>query len=212
MRRLVIIGAGGHGKVVADCAARMGYGDIVFLDDDKRVKKCGCYPVVGTGSEFERFVEQGEIATDFFVAVGDGTIRRKIQMEIRRAGAGIATLIHPAVVIGNDVEIKSGTVIMAGAVINPGSRIGEGCIINTSSSVDHDCRIGDFVHIAVGVHIAGNVDVGERTWIGAGVTVSNNRKICGGCMIGAGAVVVEDIEVIGTYVGVPARLKNALER
>ena len=205
----MIIGAGGHGKVVADCGVAMGYEDIVFLDDDKQVKTCGKYPVVGAGREFRRIVGEDAIAADFFVAVGDGSIRRKVQREITEAGEMVITLIHPAAVIGNDVEIKLGTVVMAGAVINTGSRIGEGCIINTSSSVDHDCRIGDFVHIAVGVHIAGNVNVGEGTWIGAGATVSNNIEICGGCMIGAGAVVVRDIEVKGTYVGVPARRKGS---
>lgn len=205
----MIIGAGGHGKVVADCGVALGYEDIEFLDDDKQVKTCGKYPVVGVAREFKRFVGEDEIATDFFVAVGDGNIRRKVQREIAGAGGIIATLVHPAAVMGNDVEIKPGTVVMAGTVINTGSRIGEGCIINTSSSVDHDCRIGDFVHIAVGVHIAGNVNVGEGTWIGAGATVSNNIEICGGCMIGAGAVVVRDIEVNGTYVGVPARRKKS---
>ena len=96
---------------------------------------------------------------------------------------------------------------MAGAVVNADAVIGKGCIINTCSSVDHDCTISDFVHVSVGAHIAGTVNVGDRTWIGIGAVVSNNINICADCKIGAGAAVVKDIDMEGTYVGVPARIR-----
>ena len=170
MRRLAIIGASGHGKVIADIARRIGYCEIVFFDDDESIHECGGYPVVGKSSE------AGTIDADVIVGIGNADIRKRIQESIPEQK--LATLIHPDAVIAEDVEIGVGTVVMAGAVINPGTHIGKGCIINTCSSVDHDCIVDDFVHVAVGSHLCGTVNVGAGTWIGAGVTVNNNVFIC----------------------------------
>lgn len=199
MKKLVIIGAGGHGKVAADIAVKNGYEEILFLDDDEAVKACGRYPVIGKSKMLE------ETDGDVFAAIGNPAVRKTIQESIEKER--LTTLIHPDAVIAEDVVIERGTIIMAGAVINPGSRIGRGCIINTCASVDHDCRLGEYVHVAVGAHVAGHVEIGNGTWIGAGATVSNDLRICGDCIIGAGAAVVKDIEESGTYVGVPARRK-----
>lgn len=191
--KLTIIGASGHGKVVADIARLNGYDAIEFLDDDPSISTCGEYPVVGRTDK--------AIDGDVFVAIGNAVIREKLFQERK-----LVTLIHPNAVIADGVEIGKGTVVMAGAVINPGAKIGNGCILNTSCSIDHDCIIGDYVHISVGSHLCGTVKVGEKTWIGAGATISNNINVCGGCMIGAGAVVIKNIEIKGTYVGVPAKM------
>lgn len=197
MRKLAIIGASGHGKVVADIARRNGYKEIVFLDDDDSIHECGGYPVIGKSTE------AGMIDADVIIGIGNADVRKQIQESI--PDEKLDTLIHPDAVVAEDVVIGKGTVVMAGAVINPGVRIGKGCIINTCSSVDHDCEVGDYVHIAVGSHLCGTVTVGDGTWIGAGATVSNNVSICSDCMIGAGAVIVNDIRENGTYVGVPGR-------
>ena len=197
MRRLAIIGASGHGKVIADIAKRIGYCEIVFFDDDESIHECGGYPVVGKSSE------AGTLDADVIVGIGNADIRKRIQESIPHEK--LVTLIHPDAVVAEDVVIGKGTVVMAGAIINPGVRIGKGCIINTCSSVDHDCIVDDFVHVAVGSHLCGTVSVGDGTWIGAGATVSNNVSICPNCMIGAGAVVIKNIDETGTYVGVPAR-------
>lgn len=197
MKRLVIIGASGHGKVIADIAIKNGYEDIVFLDDDETVKECAGFPVIG------KTCEAVDKDGDKIVAIGNAKIREKIQKNIKTV-----TLIHPDAVISRRVEIGDGTVVMAGAVVNSDVKIGKGCIINTCASVDHDCSIGDFSHISVGSHVAGTCVIGERTWIGAGATVSNNIRVCGDCMIGVGAVVIEDIEKSGVYIGVPARGKK----
>ncbi|MBQ7503794.1 MAG: acetyltransferase [Ruminococcus sp.] len=198
MKKLVIIGASGHGKVIADIALKTGYEEIVFLDDDDSVKTCAGFPVVGNSEMISEYNDW-----DFVVAIGNVQIRERLTDEL--ANYSLATLIHPDAVIGREVEIGRGTVIMAGAVINSYTKIGRGCIINTCSSVDHDCNIGDFVHVAVGSHICGTVNVGTSTWIGAGSTVSNNIDICGNCKIGVGAVVIKNIEEVGTYIGVPAK-------
>lgn len=192
--KLIIIGAGGHGKVVADIAVKNGFEDIVFLNDDETVKECAGFPVVG------KICEAVEMDGDKIVAIGNASIREKIS-----SGIKTVTLIHPDAVISRRVEIGEGTVVMAGSVINSDVKIGKGCIINTGASVDHDCVIGDYVHVSVGAHVAGTCIIGEKTWIGAGVVVSNHINICNDCMVGAGAVVIKDIKIAGTYVGVPAR-------
>lgn len=195
MNRLIIIGASGHGKVIADIAIKNGYSDIVFADDNEEIKECAGFPVVYKTDEA---ILQKD---DKIIAIGNAKIRRKIQEK-----TDCVTLIHPMASISRCVEIGKGTVIMAGAVINSDTKIGEGCIINTCSSVDHDCVINDYSHISVGAHVAGNCNIGENTWVGAGAIVSNNIRISDNCMIGAGATVIKDIEVQGTYVGIPAKI------
>ena len=193
----MIIGASGHGKVIADIAKKNGYHEIVFLDDDENIHECGGYPVIGRSHEVDT------INADVIVGIGNASIRKKIQQSI--PARKMATLIHPSAVVAEDVIIGVGTVIMAGAVINSGARIGTGCIINTCASVDHDCNVRDYAHIAVGSHLCGTVSVGDETWIGAGAIVSNNISICSEVMIGAGAVVVKDIDDAGIYLGIPAK-------
>ncbi len=199
-KKLIIIGASGHGKVLADIAKKNGYTQIAFLDDDPKATECNGYPVKGASGDFSAFSDH-----DFIVGIGNAAVRRRIQEQLSAAGLNIVSLIHPSAVIGENVFIGPGTAVMAGAVINPCTTIGTGCIINTCASVDHDCQIGDFAHISVGAHIAGTVEVGESTWVAAGATVINNLHITNDCMIGAGAVVVKDISEPGTYVGVPAK-------
>ena len=200
-KKLIIIGASGHGKVVSDIALLNGYNDIIFLDDDETIKECCGFPVVGKTTEAKK------IDGDKFVAIGNAKIRERLQKEIE-----MVTLIHPSAVLGRSVKIGKGTVIMAGVVINSETRVGDGCIVNTSASIDHDCEIGDYVHIAVGAHICGTVNIGRRTWIGAGAIVSNNLNISENVMVGAGAVVVKNIIESGTYVGVPAKSICTLKR
>ncbi len=199
MKKLMIIGAGGHGKVAADIAKNNGYEEIVFLDDKEDLTECGEYPVAGKGEEFRNYT------CDMFVAVGNPSIRKKYQEEIEGAGKNIATLVHPNAIIGDNVKIGKGTVVMAGVVINSDSVIGKSCIINTCASIDHDNVVGDYAHISVGSHLAGTVHIGNNTWVGIGAVVNNNINVCNDCMIGAGAVVIRDIDTAGTYIGVPAK-------
>ncbi len=205
MKKLLIIGAGGHGRVVADIAEELNiYEQICFLDDE--AKPDLSYDVIGGVKDAEKFI--GEF--DFIVAIGSNSTRETWFNELLKKGASFATLIHPKASIGSNVEIGNGSVVMAGAVINNAAKIGNGVIVNTCSSVDHDCEIGDFVHIAVGAHIAGTVSIGEKCFVGAGVTVINNINVCANCIIGAGATVIKNIETAGIYVGTPAILKKQL--
>ena len=195
MDKLVIIGASGHGKVVADIAALNGYTDICFLDDNESVRECAGYPVVGKSDS----APDGEV----FIAIGNAKIRKMLSE--RYADRKQPVLIHPNAAVASTAKIGSGTVVMAGSVINADAQIGQGVIVNTCSSIDHDCVVGNYCHISVGAHLCGTVEVGDLTWVGAGATVSNNITICQGCMIGAGAVVIKDIKEKGTYIGVPVR-------
>lgn len=201
-KNLIIIGAGGHGKVAADIALAMGrYQKISFLDD--RPKRACPFPVVGTLHDSARW----RADSDFLVAIGVQAVRREIQEHLESMGAVLTTLVHPSAVLGSRVTIGAGTVVMAGTVINCDVCIGRGCIVNTGATVDHDSILGDFVHLSPGVHLGGSVTVGSGSWLGIGSTVVNNCKIIGNCVIGAGAAVCRSTAEPGTYVGVPAHKK-----
>ena len=201
MRKLLIIGAGGHGAVVANVADEMEvFTEIAFLDDGE-ILQCLRFPVIGKTQDISQYVQEYE----FFVAIGNGVTRKKVMENIQALGGTIATLIHPKAVIAKGVTLGEGTVVMAGAVIEPRAQVGKGCIVNTSSSLNHDVVLGDFVHVAVGAHLAGTVKVGDICWIGIGAVIKNNVNVCSQAFIGAGCVVIKDINEVGTYVGVPAR-------
>ena len=200
-KRVIIYGSSGHGRVIWDLAQKQNrFQEICFLDDDPKAGGYAGSPVIGDGS-YSAFQPGDEMV----VAVGNGSIRARIQEIFGQKGVKMAVLVHPDSTIGAHVTLGDGTVVMAGVVINSGAVIKEGCIINTASSVDHDCVLEPFCHVAVGAHLAGGVRAGAFTWIGAGAVVSNHVTLCANCMVGAGTVVVRDLTEPGTYVGVPAR-------
>lgn len=198
--KLLIIGAGGHGKVVADIAMKLNkYKEIAFLDDVKET--CMSFQIIGKLSDVNKYIND----YDVFVAIGSNDIRRKILEDLKEENAVIPTIIHPSAIIGENVTIGEGTVVMPGTIINADAKIGNGCIINTAAVVEHDCIVDDYVHISVGTKLAGNVNVGKLSMIGIGATIINNVKLCENITVGAGAVVVRDILESGTYIGVPSR-------
>ncbi len=200
--KLTIIGASGHGKVVADIAIKLDkWDEIVFLDDNESIKTCMGFKVIGVTGDVIRYKDE----SDFIVAIGNNETREKMQEGLEEKGLSIISLIHPNTTIGADVKIGIGTVIMAGVVINSSTNIGKGCIINTSSSIDHDNVIEDYVHISPGVNTGGTVKIGKKSWIGIGSIVKNNVEIGKDTVVGAGAVVVKDIKESGIYAGVPAK-------
>lgn len=203
-KKLVVMGAGGHGKVCALIALQMNQWDeIVFLDDAPPLVESGQIqiPIRGSLADFRRYID----CSDIFVAIGDNDRRAKIFADIESCLSNVATLVHRQSIIGEGVSIKPGTAVMAGVIINPFTKIGKGCVINTGSIIEHDCEIGNFVHISPGACVAGTVRIGERTWLGVGSIVSNNISITSDCIIGAGAVVIHDITEPGVYAGIPAK-------
>lgn len=200
--KLLILGAGGHGKVVADIALQMSkWSEIYFLDDNKTLDTVLGIKIIGQSSHWMEYLTDHDI----FVAIGNNEARRGLIEQLEISGATIPLIIHPSAIIGSSVELGKGTVVMAGVVINCCTRIGKGCIINTSCSIDHDCNIGDYVHVSPGVRVAGSVVVGDMVWLGVNSTVINNIKITKKCIIGAGATVVSNLLDTGTYVGIPTR-------
>lgn len=201
-QEVVIVGAGGHARVIADSVLRAGDRVLGFLDDGAEEGVIFGIPVLGGIRDYRSYQD-----AFFVLGIGSAAIREKLADAMH--GVNWYTAIHPSAVISPlDTKIGEGTVVMAGAVVNAGAVIGKHCIINTSAIIEHDDQIEDFVHVSVGAKLAGAVHVGRRSWIGIGAAVKNNISICEDCMIGAGAVVVKDIEEAGTYVGVPARRKT----
>lgn len=197
MTRLVIIGAGGHGRVVASVANLNGYKEIIFLDDNLSLDS-----ISGAVCDYRMYSD-----SDFFVAIGNNAVREKISSKLISDGINIVSMIHPKAIVDETVVIGKGSIVMANAVINAGATIGEGCIINTSSVIEHDCVIGGYSHVSVSSVLAGTVSIGVRCFIGANATIINNISVCDDVTVGAGAVVVKNINNAGIYIGVPAVLK-----
>lgn len=214
MKKIVIIGAGGHAKVIIDIILqRQKYmNDNLIIEgilDDKfdefhEIKIFGI-PIIG------KIAKIAELSDEIFyiISIGNNSVRKKISESYRNIKYAI--LVHPKSIIGENVIIEEGTVVMAGAVVNTHVKIGKHCILNTGSVVEHDSILEDYVHISPKAVLCGGVCVGEETWIGAGATVIQEMKIGKGCTIGAGSVVNKMILDYSTAVGVPARVIKVKE-
>lgn len=203
MNALLILGAGGHGKVVADTALLLGWKTVAFLDDRAaELKSCLGFPVVGTLRDLS---SQGGAFTGAVVAVGDARLRLELGAACQRAGLALVSLVHPDASVSRFATIGAGSVVFAQAAINAGAVIGAACIVNTGATVDHDCVLENGVHVCPGANLAGDVRVGSRSWIGIAAAVRQGITIGSDATVGAGAVVVGDVPGDTTVVGVPAR-------
>ena len=190
---VIIIGAGGHSKVVSDIIVRSGDNVFGILDDNPKLSHC-----IGTTDDCRKYLDK-----QFIIAIGNNAVRKKIVEKY--PDLNFYTAIDPSAIVSGSAKIGAGTVVMPNAVINADSVIGAHVIVNTSSVVEHDCIVGDFVHISPRCVLCGTVKVGNETWIGAGAVVKNNIDIAPKCMIGCGATVVKNIKESGVFVGIPAR-------
>ncbi len=198
MKDVIIIGTGGHAKVVADIVWSSGDHLVGFLTDDDSIEEMMGWPVLGGDTDYGQFMD-----CCFVIAIGNPQTRERLSKTMM--GVQWYTAIHPSAAISAlHTSIGVGSVIMANAVVNPCAQIGNHCIINSNATVEHENIIEDYVHISVGAKLAGAVKVGKRTWIGIGATVSDGISVCRDCMIGAGALVIKNIESPGTYIGIPA--------
>lgn len=205
MRRLAILGASGHGKVVADAALCAGWGEVFFFDDAwPELERNEEWPVVG---DFARLLRQEGADFDAaVVGIGRNDVRLAKMVALKDAGIPLTGVIHPSAVVSRYASIGEGCVIFGGAIVNVRADLGDGCIINTGATVDHDCRLAEGVHISPGANLAGNVTVGEGSWVGIGACVRQGVTIGRNVMVGAGAAVVSDIPDDVTVVGVPAKV------
>lgn len=200
---LAILGASGHGKVLADIAELTGWNKVVFFDDAwPEAQNNGAWEVVGNTQKLLTTLSD---YNGVIVAIGNNNIRQSKLRQLKDAGAKITSLIHPSATVSRYSTIGPGSVVVAGAVINPFCTIGSGAIINTCSSVGHDCTLGDMVHICPGAKLAGGTTVGDRAWVGIGSSVRQLISIGSDAVVGAGSVVVKDILENTTVMGVPAK-------
>jgi len=198
-KSVIIVGVGGHGRVVADIVCSSGDRVIGFLDDAPKADTILGFPVLGRCADYVKFPD-----AEFIIGIGNTAVRERLAAEME--GVKWYTAVHPQAVVSRfGTRIGGGTVIMANAVVNPGTTIGMHCIINSAAVVEHDNWIDDYAHVSVGAKLAGTVHIGKRTWIGIGAVVINDTSVCADCMIGAGGVVTQSIAKPGTYVGVPVR-------
>lgn len=200
MKKVLVLGTGGHAKVAADILLEMGHEVIGFLDDnsERHGRQVLGFPVVGSIGSWR------DLGADALaLGIGANAIREKLMSE--HSDADFITLIHPRATVSRFAKVGEGTMIAFGACVGPDASIGRGSIINTCASVDHDCIVGDFAHIAVGATLAGHVEVGRLALVGAGCATRPSVKIGDGAVIGAGAAIVRDIPAGVTAVGVPAR-------
>ncbi|MBI4200762.1 MAG: acetyltransferase [Chloroflexi bacterium] len=204
-QRVLVYGAGGHGKVVVDILERMGRYEIAgIVDDDhqgKGLRFLG-YPILGG---LDTLLEHGSQSL-LVLAIGDNEARDRLAHRLEPLGFQFVTAVHPTASVGRDVKLGWGTVVMANVAINSGVTIGRHVIVNTGATIDHDCVIGDFAHISPGAHLGGGVTVGPLAHVGIGVSVIQDVTIGARSVIGAGAAVVEDVPPNVTAVGVPARV------
>jgi sugar O-acyltransferase (sialic acid O-acetyltransferase NeuD family) len=208
MKRLAILGASGHGKVVAEIAELSGWSEIVFFDDAfPELTTIGIWPVCGNTDSLLNSLTEFD---GCIVAIGDNAIRVDKTLQIQSSNGRLVSLVHSSSVISKYVEIGIGSVVMANAVINPFSRLGAACIVNTASSIDHDCELGNGVHISPGAHIAGTVKIGDLSWVGTGASIKQCHSVGRNVIIGSGAAVVNDIPDDIIVVGVPAKAKKEL--
>lgn len=203
MKKLAILGASGHGKVVADTAECCGWQSVEFFDDAwPSIQKNGVWPIVGdTIALLKKLADFDGV----LVAIGNNRIRYAKLLELQTMGGRLVTLVHPAAVVSRYAEIAEGTVVFAGAVVNAGTIIKPGAILNTGCSVDHDCVLGNAVHISPGARLAGGVCVGDESWVGIGSSVRQLINIGQSVVVGAGSAVVSDIPNDMVFAGVPAK-------
>lgn len=200
--QLAILGASGHGKVVADAAIAAGWHEVVFFDDRwPAFADIGPWKVAG---DTERLLGCLGKFNGVIVAIGNCETRAEKQRMLQAAGAQMAVIIHPRATISPHARIGAGCVVMAGAVVNIDASIGEAGIVNTGATVDHDCILQEAVHVSPGAHLAGNVAVGHGSWIGIGAVVRQGINIGSGVTVGAGAVVVKPVPNNAIVIGNPA--------
>jgi sugar O-acyltransferase (sialic acid O-acetyltransferase NeuD family) len=202
--RILLLGAGGHGKAIADLLlADGGYEVAGFVDAAPKASHVLGLPVLGDESQLATLAAQGIALAH--AAVGDNAQRLAAAARLRAAGFALPSLSHPAALIGHGARVADGAAILARAVIGPEAEIGALALLNTGAIVEHDCVVEEAAHIGPGAVLAGGVRVGAGALIGAGAVVRPGVVIGAGAVVGAGAAVVDDVAPGARVAGVPAR-------
>ncbi len=176
MQRLLIIGAGGHGRSVLEAVAAVGEFTVVgFLDDAfPGLERIWEIPVLGKVADLARFCGAADYA---FIAIGNNALRQRITVQLREAGFMPATVVHPRAIVSPSAIIGAGSGVMAGAIVGTEAVLGEGAIVNCAAVVDHHCRVGDFGHLGVNTAMAGGAILGAGAWMQAGSALGYGVEI-----------------------------------
>lgn len=197
-KKIYIYGASGHGLVCADIALNVGYEEVIFIDDDEN-------KALAFKSNLAKF--------DFFIAIGDNAIRKKIVEKVENSGFKCVSLIHSSAIISPSAKISNkNVVIMPNVIVNASAKIEAGVILNSSCVVEHECFVGEFSHISVGAKLTGNVKIGRECFLGANSCVLPNLSLCDEAVLGAGAVMIKNIDEKGVFAGVPAKKINTKDK
>ncbi|QAA94712.1 acetyltransferase [Pollutimonas thiosulfatoxidans] len=204
LRSLVLLGAGGHAKVLLSLMVSLGREIIGVCDPDlvkRGTSKWRGIPVLGDDSALESIDCCAVDAVNGIGCLPGSVARRALYLHTVGRGFRFATLVHPSAYVDSTAILGPGTQVMAGAVVQADAALGENCIVNTGAIIDHDCLVGDHVHIAPGVTLAGGVSIGSGAFIGAGATVIQGVEIGSGAIIGAGTVVLKRVDANQVFVG-----------
>jgi sugar O-acyltransferase (sialic acid O-acetyltransferase NeuD family) len=206
-RAVVVYGAGGHGRVVADAAQCAGFEVLGFLDDQSAVgAEVGSGRVLG-GSGWWR----GHPDVDVVLAVGDNSSRQRLGADLARDGRQALTVVHPSAVVSGAASLGPGVVVLALAVVNTDAKIGAGAIVNSAAVVEHDVIVGNYAHVSPNSTLAGAAQLGDSSQLGAGACVLPGIAVGSRSVVGAGAVVTHDVPGGSVCAGVPARVLRRLE-
>jgi sugar O-acyltransferase (sialic acid O-acetyltransferase NeuD family) len=201
--RLAVLGASGHGKVVADAAEAAGWAEVVFFDDAwPDLKDNGPWFVQGDTDALIACLADFD---GVVLGIGNNGIRAWKQTQLTDAGAKVVSIIHPTATVSPHAQINAGTVVFAQAVVNACANIGGGVIINTGAVVEHDCVVGDFSHISPNAVLAGGVTLNKQCWVGAGASIRQLLEVGMDTVVGMGAVVTKDVPPGVTVIGNPAK-------
>ncbi|MDT8903839.1 acetyltransferase [Anaeroselena agilis] len=204
---VIVIGAGGHARILIDALVLTGREVIGIVDADvgRHGDKVLGIPVIGDDAAVFAHSPANVELVNGLGSIQSTESREKVYNKFKQAGYSFSVVIHPAATVAPDVRVGEGVQVMAGVVIQTGSRIGSNAIINTRASVDHDCAIGNHTHVAPGAVLSGGVQVGDDVHIGTGAIIIQGIKIGKGSLIAAGAVIVQDVLAGEKIMGVPGK-------
>ncbi|TFL14135.1 acetyltransferase [Pusillimonas caeni] len=204
MKNLAIVGAGGHGRVIADAAQTGGWSNVEFYDDawPRLGARNGPWALRG---DMALLLERLDEYDGVIVGIGDNRLRAMLQQRLREAGAPLACVIHPTAIVSRYASLGAGCAVFARAIVNAGAQIGAGVILNSGCTVEHDCVLEDYVHIGPNAGLGGGVHIGQRSWVGIGANINHLIHIGSDSTIGSGATVIRNVADAMVAVGTPAR-------
>lgn len=205
MKKAIVVGAGGHAKVIIDILQRNGEYEVVGVVDAARTEGVWGIPFWGTDEDLTTIYRQRKVEYAF-VALGNNKIREKVTAKAKAAGFQMINTISKEAIISPRVTIGEGVAVMPGAVINADAVLKDGSIVNTNASIDHESIVGEYTHVAPGSAVCGGVTIGRGCLLGAGCRVIDHLQIGNNTIIGAGSTVIKDIAGNCTAVGIPAKI------